>query len=105
MKYRYISWKQLVKDYENTLFLCFMAAILAIITYISKCFKGYINVWNAFLCGLYVSMTWNTYIMERFFNKEKWRREIKEMADKEAQRVITLLEAERAKMDGEEWKK
>lgn len=104
-KYKHVPWKQLKTEYSMTIQLSVLSCYIAIIFWFIKGVVGYLSVWSAYICGIYTAMVMDSYIRERFFNKDRMRREIRELCNKEAQRIITLLEAEQAKRDGDEWKR
>lgn len=99
-KYQHKVWKLLWKDFNRTIILCFISYYLAIITWALKGLTGHISIWNVYLCGLYTAMVLHQYVMDDCFNREKWRRELHEMADRTINEVIALREAENIKDRG-----
>lgn len=106
-KYQHKTWKALNREYSWTIQICIVSYIVAFITWFTKGLSvtHAASVWQGYLCGVYTVMVISSYSNEKFYNIDKMKAKIAKFCDEEGQRMITLIEAERIKMDGEEWKR
>ena len=103
-KYKKVPWAKLNKEYHRTIFLCIMTYWLAFWTWAAKGRFHWVDIILAFMCGLYMGTLMMQYLMEKHLNSAAMQQNIKEMTTKAFNEALVVLEAEKIKQDGEEWK-